>query len=350
MHSDAVLELDAVTKRFGRVHAVDGVSEQFKRGEYFCILGPSGCGKTTLLRMIAGFERPDSGVIRLAGADVTDAPPERRDVNVVFQSYALFPHLNAYDNVAFGLRMKKLPATAVDERVRTALHLVNLDHETRRLPRQLSGGQQQRVALARALVNRPAVLVLDEPLSALDQALRARMQSELRRVQRESGVTFVHITHDQNEALSLADRIGVMRAGRFEQVATPREIYAAPANAFVAAFVGPNNVLTATIRTDGALELDGGAVIPLHTTLGAGTTVLLAVRPHALRLRSARGTLSGRVIRVAFTGSGYDVEVELDAGRILTVAAPAADAHLAPEGATAYLDIDANAVTILGAA
>jgi spermidine/putrescine transport system ATP-binding protein len=299
--------------------------------------------------MIAGFERPDSGAIRLHGVDITSAPPERRDVNVVFQSFALFPHLSAYDNVAFGLRMKKLPRAAVSARVGAALALVHLEHEARRLPRQLSGGQQQRVALARALINEPAVLVLDEPLSALDQSLRGRMQSELRRIQRDSGVTFVHITHDQNEALSLADRIGVMRAGRFEQVATPREIYATPANAFVAAFVGPNNVLAASIRDDRSVELDGGEILPVPTMLPPGTTVLLAVRPYGFRISRAGGEIRGRVIRVAFNGHGIDVEVALDERRTLAISALATDAAVAVEGEMVGIELDPAAVIVLGA-
>ena len=349
--TEVVLQLDAVTKAFDRVRAVDAVSEQFRRGEYFCILGPSGCGKTTLTRIIAGFEQPDSGALLLHGVDITRAPPERRDVNIVFQTFALFPHLSAYDNIAFGLRMKKLPRATVAQRVDAALALVHLEHEARRLPRQLSGGQQQRVALARALVNEPAVLVLDEPLSALDQSLRGRMQSELRRIQRESGVTFIHITHDQNEALSLADRIGVMRSGRFEQVASPRDIYARPANAFVAAFVGPNNVLPASIREDGTVELDDGVILPVQTALPPGTTILLAVRPHGFRIcRSANGPITGRVTRVSFNGHGLDVEVALDAKRTLLVSAPASDVSLAVEGDTVGIQLDPAAVIVLGAA
>jgi spermidine/putrescine transport system ATP-binding protein len=252
-----VLELAGVTKQFGSVTAVDRLSERFAGGEYFCILGPSGCGKTTLLRLVAGFETPDTGTIRLHGVELTAVPPERRDVNVVFQQYALFPHLSVSDNIAFGLRMKKLPRAEVVGRVREALLLVHLDQEKDRLPAQLSGGQQQRVALARALVNRPAVLLLDEPLSALDFAMRSRMQEELRRIQRETGVTFLHITHDQSEALSLADRVAVMREGRFLQVGSPRDVYLRPASRFVASFVGAANLLDVVIDESGWASAEG---------------------------------------------------------------------------------------------
>ncbi|HUF50374.1 MAG TPA: ABC transporter ATP-binding protein [Longimicrobiales bacterium] len=347
MQTDIVLELETVTKTFGRVRAVDSVTEHIARGEYFCILGPSGCGKTTLLRIIAGFEQPDAGRVRLHGADVTAAPPEHRDVNVVFQNYALFPHLDTFANIAFGLRMKKLPAAVVAQRTGEAVELMNLEHEARRLPRQLSGGQQQRVALARALVNRPAVLVLDEPLSALDQSLRGRMQAELRRIQRETGIAFVHITHDQNEALSLADRIGVMRAGRFEQVAQPRAIYLQPANPFVAAFVGPNNLLPARLRGDSSAQLDGGALLRVATDIRADSTVLLAIRPHCIRVSRDPGTLRGHVVRSAFTGTTVELELRLDNGRCITAAVAAADAACAPEGAAIGIDIDADDILVL---
>src|SRR5690606_37477747 len=252
---ETLLELNGVTKRYGAVVAVDGISASLHPGEYLCLLGPSGCGKTTLLRLIAGFEVPDGGVVRLHGRDMTSVPPERRDVNVVFQNYALFPHLTVAENVGFGLRMKGVPRAEARERVTDALRQVRLEREANRLPRQISGGQQQRVALARALVNRPALLLLDEPLSALDPELRQQVQDELRRVQRETGIAFLHITHDQDEAPSLADRVAVMRSGRFEHSGTQREVYAAPASRFVASFVGGANLLEGRVAGEGWVEL-----------------------------------------------------------------------------------------------
>jgi ABC-type Fe3+/spermidine/putrescine transport system ATPase subunit len=260
---EPLLELDKLTKRFGAVVAVNGLSERLTRGEYFCLLGPSGCGKTTLLRLIGGFESPDSGAIRLHGRDVSGIPPERRDVNVVFQNYALFPHLSVAQNIGFGLRMKRVGRDEIRDRVAGAVRLVRLEKEAERFPREISGGQQQRVALARALVNRPALLLLDEPLSALDPSLRQLMQAELRRVQRETGVTFLHITHDQDEALSLADRIGVMRAGKFEQVGTPRELYERPMSRFVASFVGASNLLEGRVVGPGKVQLGEDFVLDL---------------------------------------------------------------------------------------
>jgi spermidine/putrescine transport system ATP-binding protein len=316
MSDDPVLVLDAVTRTFGSVVAVDGLSERFRRGEYFCVLGPSGCGKTTLLRLIAGFEVPDTGEIRLLGRSVAGVPPERRDVNVVFQSYALFPHLSVRDNIGFGLRMKRLGRAQIRERVDDAVRLVHLEAEADRLPRQLSGGQQQRVALARALVNRPAVLLLDEPLSALDASLRQRMQDELRALQRQTGVTFIHITHDQAEALSLADRVAVMRAGRFEQVASPHDVYLAPATAFVARFVGATNLLSARLA-DERTAMIGGAALRLPQPVPfarAGDSVVLAVRPERVRLGAADAelVLRGRVVQTVFAGATHECVLDLD--------------------------------------
>src|SRR5882672_3065985 len=239
----AAIALERVTKRFGSTAAVDSVSLTIEEGEFFSLLGPSGCGKTTTLRMVAGFVEPDSGSIELDGKDVTSVPANRRPVNMVFQQYALFPHMSIYDNVAFGLKMKRVPRAAHRERVHEMLRVVELEgFESRRI-RQLSGGQQQRVALARALVNRPAALLLDEPLGALDVKLRKQMQLELKRIQADLGTTFVYVTHDQEEALAMSDRIGVMNGGRIEQVGTPREIYEQPDTAFVADFIGSLNVL-----------------------------------------------------------------------------------------------------------
>ena len=240
----AGVALEAVTKRYADTTAVDDVTLEVEAGEFFSLLGPSGCGKTTTLRMIAGFARPDEGRILLDGRDVTDVPPHRRAVNTVFQSYALFPHLNVEQNVAFGLRFQKTTKDESRRRVATALETVHLTGLERRKPSQLSGGQQQRVALARALVLEPVVLLLDEPLGALDAKLRRPLQIELKTIQQEVGITFVYVTHDQEEALTMSDRMAVMSGGKVEQVGTPREAYEAPATAFVADFLGVSNLMT----------------------------------------------------------------------------------------------------------
>src|SRR5438067_4627159 len=252
----AAIGLVGVSKRFGSHAAVDDVSLEIAEGEFFSLLGPSGCGKTTTLRMVAGFELPDAGRIVLKGNDVTEVPANRRPVNMVFQQYALFPHMSVYDNVAFGLKVKRVPRSEHSERVQEMLRVVSLEGLDRRRARQLSGGQQQRVALARALVNRPAALLLDEPLGALDVKLRKQMQLELKRIQSELGTTFVYVTHDQEEALAMSDRIAVMNRGRVEQIGAPREIYERPATAFVADFIGSLNAID--FRTD---ELIGGFAV-----------------------------------------------------------------------------------------
>jgi len=261
------VELRAVTKRFGGFTAVDGVDLAVRRGEFLTLLGPSGCGKTTLLRMIAGFEIPDEGSVLLEGKDVTQAPPYRRNVNQVFQSYALFPHLTVSENVAFGLRMQKMSGTERAARVAETIKLVSLEGFEERKPHQLSGGQRQRVALARALAPRPAVLLLDEPLSALDAKLRHSMQLELKRLQRQLGMTFVFVTHDQEEALTMSDRIAIVHRGRIEQIGDAHEVYHRPATAFAADFVGQANLVEAEqIATEGAMavvRLDGGLELRL---------------------------------------------------------------------------------------
>jgi spermidine/putrescine transport system ATP-binding protein len=242
-----VVEFKSITKAYNGLKVLDGFDLNIAEGEFLTLLGPSGCGKTTLLRLLAGFETPDVGEILLDGERVNTIPPDRRNVNTVFQSYALFPHLSVFDNVAFGLRMKKIPAAEILERVEQALAVVDLREYGNRKPRQLSGGQQQRVALARALVNRPRVLLLDEPLSALDFKLRRAMQVTLKTLQRCVGITFVFVTHDQEEALSMSDRVVVMRSGVIEQIGGPREIYEKPASLFVAQFVGESNLLEGVI-------------------------------------------------------------------------------------------------------
>ena len=245
-----------VTKRFGDVVAVDDLSLDLAGGEFFTLLGPSGCGKTTTLRMIAGFEQPTAGEIRIEGEDVAGLPPHRRPTNTVFQSYALFPHLSVEDNVAFGLKRKRVPRDEIATRVAAELERVGLATEAKRRPSQLSGGMQQRVALARALVNLPKVLLLDEPLGALDLKLRKGLQVELKRIQREVGITFVYVTHDQEEALTMSDRIAVMNGGRIEQVGVPEDVYERPETTFVAGFIGVSNLMPATVAGPGEVQLE----------------------------------------------------------------------------------------------
>jgi spermidine/putrescine transport system ATP-binding protein len=286
-----LISVEHVSKRFGDFTAVRDMSFAIGPGEFFAMLGPSGCGKTTMLRMIAGFEEPTSGAIRVGGQDMTGVPPYRRPVNTVFQNYALFPHLSVFDNVAFGPRMRGIAKDEVERRVKELIEIVRLGDLARRMPSQLSGGQRQRVALARALVNDPKALLLDEPLSALDLELRRQMQIELKRIQRDVGITFVFVTHDQEEAITMSDRIAVMRAGRLEQVGTPESIYEEPETAFVARFIGHANLLPVTVeRANGAsalIALPGGrrAEVPTRGRAFAdGSPALLMVRPERLEV------------------------------------------------------------------
>ncbi len=290
------------------VVAVDGADLDIGRGEFFSMLGPSGSGKTTVLRMIAGFEPPTSGSIELGGADVTNVPPNRRDVNTVFQDYALFPHMTVQQNVEYGLRVKKVPAREATARAQEALEKVRLGDHGRRRPSQLSGGQRQRVALARALVNEPQVLLLDEPLGALDLKLREEMQVELKQIQRDAGITFLFVTHDQEEALTLSDRIAVFNAGRIEQVGTAREVYEHPASAFVAGFVGTSNLLSGPVA---------------HEVLGAAGSV--GIRPEKVRVAAAGDPrpdgfvgAPGEVAEVVYAGPVTRYVIDLDAGGRLT--------------------------------
>jgi ABC-type Fe3+/spermidine/putrescine transport system ATPase subunit len=301
------LSLQGVTKRFGATVAVDAVSLDIAEGEFFALLGPSGCGKTTLLRLAAGFEVADAGRIVLAGADVTDLPPNRRPVNTVFQSYALFPHLSVAENVAYGLKVEGVAADERRRRVGEALDLVRLGDLGRRRPHELSGGQRQRVALARALVKRPKVLLLDEPLSALDAKLRETLRDELAALQRTLGLTFVMVTHDQAEALSLATRCAVMRDGRLVQTGTPAELYGRPVDAFVADFIGGANILVARPAAGGGIELpEIGLTLP-----GASACAAIALRPEAVRLSPDGGSVTGEVVDVAYFGGSSRVSVRV---------------------------------------
>jgi spermidine/putrescine transport system ATP-binding protein len=289
-----VISVERVSKRYGDFVALHEASFEIAAGEFFSMLGPSGCGKTTMLRMIAGFEEVSSGVLRLDGVDMAGVPPYRRAVNTVFQSYALFPHLTVYDNVAFGPRIRQQSAAQLDKRVAEMLDVVRLGDFAKRKPHQLSGGQRQRVALARALVNDPKALLLDEPLSALDAELRRQMQLELKRIQREIGISFVFVTHDQEEALTMSDRIAVMRTGHLEQVGTPEQIYEEPQSPFVARFIGSANLIAVTVEraSDGSASvvLPGGRRAEAPTSgrsFAAGGSALLMVRPERLQLALA---------------------------------------------------------------
>jgi spermidine/putrescine ABC transporter ATP-binding subunit len=299
------VELIDITKRFGEVVAVDDVSIEVEPAEFLSLLGPSGCGKTTTLRMLAGFEDPTAGRIKISGQEVQGVPPHKRDVNTVFQNYALFPHMNVAENVAYGLRQKKTEKSEIAEKVGEILEMVKMSPLANRSPRQLSGGQAQRVALARALVNRPSLLLLDEPLGALDRKLREEMQIELKLLQSQVGITFIFVTHDQGEALSMSDRIAVMLDGHVEQLADPDTIYDNPASAFVAGFIGQQNFFDGTAHQGGTtVEGDGWTIRSSNRSPDAvdGRPALAAIRPEAVQLReeqsqdpvnSVRGTLAG---------------------------------------------------------
>ena len=320
--SPTAVEAQGVTKLFGaEVRALDAVSVAIERGTFFTLLGPSGCGKTTLLRCIAGFETPTAGAILLDGQDITADPPNRRRVNTVFQSYALFPHLTVAQNVAFGLEMLGKPRSEVRATTDRMLALVRLDGLASRLPAALSGGQQQRVALARALAPQPQVLLLDEPLSALDLKLRREMQGELKRLQAETGITFVFVTHDQEEALAMSDRIGVMSGGRLLQVGTPRAIYETPADRFVASFIGESSFVEATAG-GGVLTLSTGEVLGR----GEGTgPVTVALRPESLRLLPAGQGPRATVEGATYLGTDSTVRVRLADGTPVTLRLPASE-------------------------
>ena len=336
---DIDVRLERVTKTFGDALAVDDLSLDIAEGEFFSMLGPSGCGKTTTLRMIGGFEEPTRGTVYLGGRDVTDLPPYKRDVNTVFQSYALFPHLNVFENVAFGLRRKKVAKGDVKVRVDEALRLVEMAGFEERKPGHMSGGQQQRVALARALVNHPKVLLLDEPLGALDLKLRKQMQLELKRIQQEVGITFIYVTHDQEEAMTMSNRLAVMRAGQTEQIGPPEEVYEKPQTQFVAAFLGASNLIEGDLKeqTDGTstVLLAGGDVVHLpndRAPFRVGESVLVGVRPEKITIRSdgakseggssadpGWNSVSGLLRMATYIGVSHQYKVEGPGGHELTV-------------------------------
>jgi putrescine transport system ATP-binding protein len=329
-----LLRIDGVVKRFGGFTAVDKLSLDIRAGEFFALLGPSGCGKTTLLRMLAGFETPDAGRILLNGRDIAQVLPHQRPVNMMFQNYALFPHLSVRDNIAFGLKRLRMPRPQIDDRVAEMVALVKLEGLEKRKPDQLSGGQKQRVALARSLARRPQVLLLDEPLAALDKKLRESTQGELTELQRRLGLTFIIVTHDQEEAMTVADRIGVMDSGRLEQVATPRQLYEAPASRWIAEFVGDINMLEGQIESSAEHRLtistrDAGTIVAVEPRQPVSkTTICVAIRPEKVKL-SRRGPVSdaaggipmnrleGVVTEVNYLGGVTTYKVKLDTGATL---------------------------------
>ncbi len=318
-----MVELRNVSKRFGSFTALEEVSFHIAEGEFMTFLGPSGCGKTTCLRLISGFENPSTGEVFIAGKNVTHDPPYRRSVNQVFQSYALFPHLSVYENISFGLRMKKLAGAEVRRRVDRVIEMTSLHDFANRKPAQLSGGQRQRVALARAIVCEPKVLLLDEPLSALDAKLRTQMRSELKQLQKRLGITFIFVTHDQEEALTMSDRIAVISCGRVEQIGSVNEIYYHPASRFVATFIGETNIVDAQVAgKDSDLidcRIEGGMVLQVKAgTPAVASNVLLSLRPEKIRLYrdrpQGRNVFSGRVLGEVFKGAVNDLTVAVVGG------------------------------------
>jgi spermidine/putrescine transport system ATP-binding protein len=353
------VSLVSLTKRFGQFTAVDSIDLDIPPGRFFSLLGPSGCGKTTTLRLIAGFEQPTAGRVVLDGKDMAGTPPSRRPVNTVFQSYALFPHLRVFDNVAFGLRRAHVPKNEVRRRVAEALELVQLTPYGARKPMQLSGGQQQRVALARALVLRPAVLLLDEPLGALDAKLRRQLQVELKQIQAHVGTTFVYVTHDQEEALTMSDRIAVINGGVIQQAASPRELYEEPGNAFVADFLGVSNLMDATVTgasSAGArVQLTGEiSVEALRGDTARRGPAKITIRPERIQVEAAGTTgpnrIPGLVTNVVYLGSGLQLAVHLASGFTVTVLVPNTNddtgSHWAP-GLSVTCHLPATALRIL---
>lgn len=325
--AEMILELDGIKKSFGETHVLKGICLSIKKGEFITFLGASGCGKTTTLRIIAGLETPDEGCVRLNGKDVTALEPNRRNVNTVFQNYALFPHMDVFANIAYGLKLKRIPKKEIAQRVQEMLELVQLSGYEKRMPSELSGGQRQRVAIARAVINNPQVLLLDEPLGALDLQLRRQMQIELKRIQKRLGITFIYITHDQEEALNMSDRIVVMQNGQFEQIGTPNQVYYHPKTSYVARFVGTANIITGRLdevnggiarilveeegRTSGWVQ----AVVPerIAPLISAGQQVTVAVRSENLRLSKEAGEgLTLQVIEKNFAGGM--LRISLDGG------------------------------------
>lgn len=309
--SHNIIELNEITKVYGQNTVLDKLSLNIKKNEFLTLLGPSGCGKTTTLKIIAGFETADSGTVLFDGSNITDLPPYKRKLNTVFQKYALFPHMNIYENIAFGLKIKKLPKSEIDTKVKEMLKLVSLDGFEKRSVDSLSGGQQQRVAIARALVNEPEVLLLDEPLGALDLKLRKEMQLELKKIQKRLGITFIFVTHDQEEALTMSDTIIVMNKGVIQQMGTPEDIYNEPANAFVADFIGESNILDGIMNEDFKVTFSNRTFECVDKGFAPSEDIEVVVRPEDIEITTAeKGMLTGKVTSVIFKGVHYEIEVE----------------------------------------
>ncbi|CAG4903006.1 unnamed protein product [Acidocella sp. C78] len=349
------LEIDGAVKRYAGKTVLHGIDLALGQGEFVSLLGPSGCGKTTLLRIVAGFERPDGGRVVLAGADITDRPAARRNMGMVFQAYSLFPNMTAEENVRFGLKVRRETPAAQQARAAELLALVGLAEHARKYPHQLSGGQQQRVALARALAIRPALLLLDEPLSALDAKVRVQLRDEIRRIQQETGVTTLFVTHDQEEALSISDRVVVMQEGRIAQAGTPAEIYGEPANIFVARFVGAAAELRGRVRDAeaGLVELCGRAVPAVRARgLTTGAEVHVLLRPETVRLGppgAAEALLEGVVASRVFFGALTSIRIEIDGGFSLAAAMPSAEAGAVAQGSRVSVWWDGEAPRVLAA-
>ena len=337
------LNISAVSKRYGDVQALNNVSIDIRENEFFALLGPSGCGKTTLLRALAGLESLDSGVVTLANEDLLSVPANKRPVNLMFQSYALFPHLNVYDNVAYGLRREKLDKAEIDQRVQDVLKTVGLIDQKDRRPSQLSGGQKQRVALARAIVKRPKILLLDEPLSALDKKVRSEMQLELKRLQHDAGITFIIVTHDQEEAMSIADRIALMDKGEVVQIATPVEMYSAPKTKFVADFIGTSNLFAGTLGA-GSISVKGTSLPTPATQLSVGSKAVLVLRPEDIQLGST-GSLSGTLVSSNFYGGSSLLFIDCGFDQLVKVSC--ALNQVPPVGSTCHLSWSASDSIVL---
>lgn len=337
--SKSIIEVNGVSKFFGEKTALDHVTLNVKKGEFVTILGPSGCGKTTLLRLIAGFQTASEGEIKISGKEITQTPPHKRPVNTVFQKYALFPHLNVYDNIAFGLKLKKMPKQTIEKKVKAALKMVGMtDYEYRDVD-SLSGGQQQRVAIARAIANHPKVLLLDEPLAALDLKLRKDMQKELKKIQQQLGITFVFVTHDQEEALTMSDRVVVMDGGKIQQVGTPQDIYNEPQNAFVADFIGESNIVDGVMLHDLYVEFSGARFDCLDKGFAENEAVDVVVRPEDVDIvPPEKGMLTGTVTSVAFLGVHYEIIVDIGGFKWMI---QTTDEHFVGDKVGLYIEPDA---------
>ncbi|MGE5704698.1 MAG: ABC transporter ATP-binding protein [Clostridia bacterium] len=353
---ELAIRLEGINKRFGESHIVKSLDLDVHKGEFLTLLGPSGCGKTTTLRMIAGFEHPDSGVILLNGENVAGWPPNKRDINTVFQNYALFPHMNVRENIAYGLRLKGVASEEIKQRVNEALRMVQMEAFADRKPRQMSGGQQQRVAVARAIVNKPTVLLLDEPLGALDLKLRKKMQFELKVLQQKLGITFIYVTHDQEEALTMSDRIAVMNNGLIEQIGAPDIIYNRPATRFVADFIGETNLLKGKLAGkvgQTVKVLLEGVSFPMSGSpeLSDGMDVYVSIRPEQVSIKRQRreeeACLIGRVTEQVFIGSFYKTIVTLPTGVEMVVAQSASSDELVNHGEEVFLSWESDKAVVL---